>query len=195
MRRAASTWLHNVVRLICASSGPTKGCFEDSYRAVPGMQDVVKTHKFREEWIFAAHFIFTCKRDVRDVAASAVRRQLARPTPIEIIRFLTKTVSDEYELWKPYAALDLAYEQIKDKPEGQIALIADTMGVKIDPARIRHDVDHLPVAHPADPEILLHRNHFTDGRVGSYAETLPKDSIAAIESLFGWWLKDNGYDL
>ena len=194
MKRSGSTWLYNVARLVCVAHGKTKGCFEDVFAHDPDLATlVVKTHRFNEAFLFGADRVLTSRRDPRDVAASAVRRGLCRPGPVEVVRFLTKTIVDEYAHWRRYSHLDVAYEEmIADRPAA-VEAVAAAIGVSADAREISAMVEALPVGGPADPEILLHRDHFTDGRVGTYDRTLRPETVGAVEAVFGQWMEDNGY--
>ena len=89
----------------------------------------------------------------------------------------------------------MVYEtMIQDKVK-EVEIIGKVLGVEADYGVIANLVEELPIANDRDPdrEILLHFNHFTDGRVGSYAETLSQESIRAIEAVFELELREWGY--
>ncbi len=200
MRRSGSTWLYNAVRMILASCGGVYARFEDDQdiaecRRMAVEQQVAKAHRFGAELLFGATCILVSHRDLRDVAASAVRRKLVVDLPVEVVRFLTKTVIDEYQIWEPYAQFDLAYESMRENTPGAVGTIAGVLGVTVDPEAVARNIDALPLPNGKDPdrEVLLHPGHFTDGTVGGYKKTLGEETVRAIEAVFGEWMLRKGY--
>ncbi len=189
MRRSGSTWLYNLVRLALNA----KGCFEDNWRiSVPA--NVVKTHKFSPIFLFGADKVVLSHRDLRDVAASAVRRRLIESTPAATVRYLLRALLDEYQTWVPFAAYDMNFERMMADKAAEAQAIFAALGIDAVPEVVCGLVEHLPVAtKETDQEILLAPNHFTGGAIGGYVDTLPVKTTKAIESVFGDWLKQKGY--
>ncbi len=199
MRRSGSTWLYNTVRLLCALQGPTRGRFEDTWQinddGKPIEADIVKVHRFAESWLFGADKVLLTYRDLRDVVASAIRRGLIANAPIPATQYLLKAVVSEYDRWEPYADLALAYADIMKDKVAATAKVAAVLNISTDPSVVAAMVEALPLPTQGkeDIEILLHPKHFTDGRVGSFVETLASGVQPAIEAVFGDWMRAKGY--
>ena len=195
MRRAASMWLYNVARTLCATKGETQMMVQDRYAYKPGiLVSVVKVHKFQEAFLFGADVILTSHRDLRDVAASAFMRSLCRPTLYGIITFLLRTVLDEYEQWIPHATYDMHYEDmISDRPAcvKQIAKVLDCH--HIDAAVICRQVDSMPIGSVRDAEMLVQLPNPEYEESGIYKDVLSADILAAVEAVFKDWQKEHGY--
>ena len=192
MRRSGSTWLYNTARLIHVTQAITKGEFSDQFR-LTSRANIIKTHRFDASFMWGSDLVLTCHRDMRDVVASAVRRGLVKTDTIKCIEFALKSYN-EYEAWKPFAALDVKYEEMIADPTTATAAVAKALGIEVDPKVILAQVQELPVAEKAvDPEILLHENHFTDGEPGSYVKTLSVEIIENIELVFKNWQTEHGY--
>ena len=197
MKRSGSTWLYNVVRLACANEGVTWAGFEDTFNPTRCEHRVVKTHKFAIEWVFGADKVFGSIRDLRDVAASAVRRGLVGPTPESVIRWLLKTAVDEHEAWEGYCDLIVRYEDMVADKAKAAAGVLDALGIKADVELLVKNVASLPKpgTKAANPITLLHHNHFTDGGTGTWDKTLSAEIVHAIEAVFGEWMEKRGYPL
>jgi len=123
MYRSGSTWLYNTVRLALLKAGFSVYADTESKYDAKGEADwhVVKTHVFREDLRKKAGLVIMTKRDLRDVAASAIR--VGKIKHKDIIPFLNTTVA-RYDQWRRFASLTLAYEDIhKDKIEATSAVM------------------------------------------------------------------------
>ncbi len=202
MRRSGSTWLYNVMRLICANDGGVYGSFEDDATAVAiskGKHAVIKTHKYQPVAVGFADIVAVTHRHPLDVAASAIRRNMCANTPVAIIRFLDKAIVYEYEAWTsgtPRESLFVVpYHDIaKSKPE-TIRRVAERLGLDCDPQAINVAVESLtpPKDGAPDPEILLHANHITDGRCGAWNELISEPVAQVVRQCFAGWMHSHGY--
>lgn len=191
MRRSASTWLYNVVRLGLSSPG----CFEDNYsklRHNPKLS-VLKTHRYDERWLFGADVVLTCHRDLRDVVASAVRRKLIYLDSMACLRYALRA-HDEHEPWSGRAALDLRYETIVGNKTAAATEVLAAIGSDMDPAQIAQQVESLRLPERGmDPESLLWPMHFTDGKPGAWRQTLDPRTGELLTMVFRDWLMAKGY--
>lgn len=200
-RRSGSTWLYNVTRILFDEK--KKDVYEHFANREynpnnPRSVHVLKIHQFEKYFMETANFISTIHRDLRDVAASAVRRELIPPRKRDIIRFLNKVAKKEHGQWIQYANIDFKYEEVMSDKTGHIRKIAALMkmpvGLKI--ARTIHKrVEALIIPQKFDPITQLHPGHITDGNWGSFKNTLSSSIILAIEDEFGDWLERHGYPI
>lgn len=199
VHRSGSTWLYNAVRLILIDSGKSVyGCFKTNYDPENKAEaHVVKAHKFYKELKENADFIFTCRRDLRDIVASAVRRGLIDESAA--MDYLDEIIKKEYEPWKRHSNLEIVYEKmLKRRKTDYIKKLAEIMGIdNIDSLEIRDKIESLPIPQSEedfDEEIQLHFGHITNGKYRTWKETLTEYTIVAIEIRYAKWLEKNGYD-
>jgi hypothetical protein len=154
---------------------------------------VVKCHN-RSRILLDSHYFFTTKRDPRDIAASAIRRNLIEEK--DVIKYLKKVIYKEYERWKPYSDLEIPYEDLIGNKDVYIRQIAKILKTKVKPGTIRKRIESLPIPkgeEERDPVTLLHSNHITDGKLGSYKRTLSSTKQTEICSFFYNWMKRHDY--
>ncbi len=197
--RSGSTWLYNAVRLILIDSGKSVyGCFATNYDPKNEAEaHVVKTHNVVDYLKENADCIFTCRRDLRDIVASAVRRGLIDES--EALPYLEKIMKREYESWKRHSNLEIQYERmIRRKKPDYVKELAQIMGIEdIDPLDIIGKIDSLTVPQSKEDfneETQLHHGHITNGKYRTWEGTLCKNTVTAIEVKYAKWLKQNGYD-
>jgi len=190
--RSGSTWLYNAIRLIMESTKKdVYGCFFTKYDPENKSQiHVVKTHNWRES-LEDADKIFTTRRDLRDIAASAIRRGLIKET--ETIPYLKRIIKKEYIPWKSHSDLEIVYEELVRNKKLQIQNIARVLRVSVQIGEIYKKIENLPIPEVFDPLTQLHPNHITDGRLKSYKKTLKKDTQDEICRIFHNWMFRNGY--
>lgn len=195
MHRSGSTWLYNAVRLILASQMlPVYATFVSNYRK-SGCSDgrpihVVKTHRYYRDIQEAAECVFTTRRDLRDLAASAVRMGLCPSTRSGVIEYLTRVLDEDYIPWVQFSDFEMPYETMMADQERMIGILAAFMGFSVNEVAVREQIDRLT---HEDPETLLAPGHITKGTPGSFPETLPEDCILAVETAFQRWQEQHGY--
>jgi hypothetical protein len=197
MMRSGGTWLFNAAKMICAQAGRSAyGVWIHDFDAAASAaadDTIVKIHSADDALAAKAGAIFTCHRDLRDVAISLQAMQWIHGDPAKL-GLLAQTV-EEYEYWAPRAALDFRYDAIVEQPADCIARIAGVLNVSVDPQRIADALDAiaLPTKPGYDRETLLHPNHRHDGRPGRWRGQLDERVLIAIETRFGDWLRAKGY--
>ncbi|MHB0937195.1 MAG: hypothetical protein ACYC6A_12470 [Armatimonadota bacterium] len=198
MRRSGSTWLYNVLRYCYLNAGcRTYGDYAKEYDAsVPADAHVVKVHPFNRELCGQAKHVFTTIRDLRDAVASMVRFKLAQNTPAGIAHAARTLITREYETWAPYSDMEIRYEEmVRDRP-GTIAKVLRVLELPdVDPLEVQRDIEKLTrMALPArDRATQLWPRHLTDGRLGSYGDTLSPRLVEIVEDVAGDWLAEHGY--
>jgi len=203
MYRSGSTWLYNAVRLILQCAGTpdlAAGLISDRKKLLAHANTVIKVHGFDTGLISPGSIVLTSHRDLRDVAASLVRK-FGSEAPLASLR---ETV-DHHAKWTRVAAFDLRYEDLLKDEKGQVERVAGALRL---PAAALAGLDYAALAHEIgrekfdakrstaeryDAVNLLHDGHVTDGRHGSWSGTLSAAEIRAIEREFWPWLTKRGY--
>ena len=197
--RSGSTWLFNVARLILERDipGGVYGAWLDDY--APGADKpihVIKLHGPADA-LLDADVILSSRRDLRDIAASAVLMGWCKSTD-EILRFADSALSG-HEIWSAHATVELAYEDIVGRPAQCVAAVGSALAVALDEGgydEILNAVESLQTPTQRadyDPETLLHPGHRRNGGVGYYGSVLTSAAVQAIEQRFGDWLERYGY--
>jgi len=203
MYRSGSTWLYNAVRLILAEAGVADlaaGWAGEKERIVAQRNSLIKIHEFDKALASTKNIVFTSHRDLRDVAASLIRK-FQSSSPIELLR---ETV-DAYTQWSRVASYDLRYENLLTDKAGELRKLAralrlpdktlsvlpyEAVIVKIEREKF---LEGRANAQRFDPVNLLHEGHVTDGRHGSWTDTLSDETVRAIEKEFRPWLVARAY--
>jgi hypothetical protein len=204
--RSGSAWLYNTARLAMAARGPVHAYPEhlhdpaDPLLRDPGPQQLIKAHGFRADLCERADRILITRRDLRDIAASAVRVGLVEGE-FGVVR-LTGQVVAAHRAWRPHCAAEIVFERMIADKLGATQQVIDALfdgaeTARPDCAAVSQAVEALeppPGERGAyDPLTLMVPGHVTDGRAGSYEQTLPRKWIEVIEQLHGDWLREHGY--
>lgn len=200
MHRSGSTWLFNVLRYIYLEQGYSiYSCFANNDYDPCKDADIhiVKTHAMKKSLIPNTNYILTTCRDLRDIAASAVRRELVEDSIDQIIRYIDNVVTKEYTPWKDISTFEMKYEDMHSNKLGMISKIAKAIYMPMtEPAKVLEKVESLKLPEKKgdfDEATQLHYNHITNGTPRSYHTTLPNSTIHTIEVKHGIWLKNKGY--
>jgi len=164
--------------------------------------------------------IFTTRRDVRDCAASNIRKHRALSTSFidlneskreKYIRAYTVNTLNAYNDWKNDADYEFIYEDYKNGDENHkisiVSSIAQILNLNLSIEKAKQILHFVEVLLPDavkeghehyDPLVaeisMLTEAHITNqGIVGGYKETLSPDEIKAIEEVAGDWLCQKGY--
>lgn len=203
MGRTASTVLYNAVRLAMLEQGTTCATVDMKYnREDPAEYHVVKGHQYKGwHWSWWADKLLTARRDLRDIVASYKRKNAAmRKNHPEVKLWdpdhmaLGNASVEWHQSWLSVSHREWVYEEYLLSPREYIASFLETLGYELSEATYQYvyDLPKFEAGEP-DPGSLMTPCHITDGRVGSYAETLTADEINAIETRHGWWLEKYGY--
>jgi len=203
MYRSGSTWLYNAMRHTLEAAGVKNlaaGWASEKAKLLTHENALVKIHEFDPALASRDNVVLVSHRDLRDVAASLTRK-FKKPATIETVR----EGLDAYTKWAAVAAYDLRYETLLRDKESELRRIARCLRI---PAAV---VDQLPyeailkkiesekfseersTGEGFDSVNLLHEGHMTDGRHGSWKETLPAELVTEIETEFGQWLTERRY--
>jgi hypothetical protein len=191
LHRSGSTWLYNTIRI---------GLGEDVYAAFEDRYDgenrrpkhVVKAHGW-QHWFLDAGAIVMTIRDLRAVAASAVRRRMVPRDRDRIVEWLSNLLRREWLSWQGAAHLIVRYEEAVEHPVDATRGILEAIGSDADPHYVVRCVDALrEPSRGVDPLTQLHAGHRT---ASDWRRDLGPSEILAIEDVHGEWLREQGYPL
>ena len=158
---------------------------------------VAKTHQFDDVLSYGRYdYIFTTRRDLRDIAASAVRRGMINNSTTSVVEFLLQTLNLEYTTWSPYSDMEIVYEDMIRNKEHVAAHIAFHIGIEIDSTLVVNAVEALQQPKKGEDhfsDTQLHYGHLTNGIPGTYRQTLTAHTVRKIEKIFYSWLTEHGY--
>jgi hypothetical protein len=200
MPRSGSTWLYNAARLLLGLKLPksdlSSGWVEDIDIIPKGKLLLLKIHIFDERWLSQSSLTLYSYRDVRDALASNKRKFGTEPT-----LHLAKRFIENDERWRAVSAYNLRYERMIAKPLIVLAELAEVLEISSDCRGILEEINRLDYNDdgPKNDNYhminLLHRNHITDGRHGSWGHTLDPHLLRDIEQTYYEWFMKNGYPL
>jgi len=198
MPRSGSTWLYNAVRLLLEYTGKLDigaGWISDFNSFKNHDVVILKIHYFEPVIANNATMILYSYRDIRDALASFKRKFGNEPSIEQARKFIHNDIQ-----WREKASYIMKYEDMIAAQEETLRKIAGCLGITnanlmqiieditamtYDKGEKRNDVYNM--------ENLLHKNHITDGRHGSWDGYVPEELIAQIENEFREWLHCNGY--
>jgi LPS sulfotransferase NodH len=193
--RSGSTWLYNVLRLAHPAIYATYVHWPEAQLWMHAGNGelkrpvwLVKAHTFNVYFADAADYVLTTRRDIRDIAASALRRNMTT----DIIPFVDEQI-ENYQQWAAYSDLEIVYEEMVQDKVATIQKILDLLRLGGSASELHERVEAIPLPTEHDKLTQLWWNHITDGGVGTYENTLSRETISAIEDRYGWWLLQHGY--
>ena len=203
--RSGSAWLYNTVRLALAGVGPVYACPDHLYDpADPRPLHVIKVHAFNARLCTQCERVLTTRRDLRDVAASALRVGLVKGE-FGVVGLVAQVVA-AHRAWGEHSAGEIVFEDMMRDKVGATQRVVEALFAgqgtqvgEIDCAALSRAVEALeaPVATGADaafdPLTLMVPGHMTGGGVGTYAQTLLPQWVRVIEDMHGDWLAEYGY--
>jgi hypothetical protein len=200
MPRSGSTWLYNAVRLLIASKTGSAdfsaGWIEDFDAMLKAQRMLLKIHDFDESWSKQSSLILYSFRDVRDVLASMNRKFGVTPTFQRAKKFIENDVK-----WRSVSLYNLRYETMLGAPKSIIEDLSGVLAIACDSDAILSKLNSLDYndSGPKNDRYhmtnLLHKNHITDGRPGSWKNSLDETVVKEIEQTFRGWFLENDYSL
>jgi hypothetical protein len=199
LMRSGSTWQFNALRLIMEAAGLEDvgtGFVNDLDDVLHHRHLAIKTHVYLPALNRIADHVLTSHRDVRDAFASLVRFDPNRkPSPGEVFDRSFR----HYRAWAAISDYDMPYETMVQRPLEPLRQIADVLGLgHLDLDPVLEKLERIkPPVEKTDPDRqnLLWTGHITDGRIGSFHETLERSQLLDIERKYGRWLTRHGYAL
>ena len=199
MPRSGSTWLFNIARLLIINSREnmadnfSSGWIDDVETIPTKPLMMLKVHNFRQTYIDQASFVFYSFRDVRDALASSHRKFNQEPT-LEI----ASSVIENHERWIKCAGFIMKYEDMANNKIALVDGLAEKLGIKsYDAASTISQVDNMKAqnvnSRNFDPNNLYHEGHITDGRHGSWENSISKELESQIVEKHYDWFKRYGY--
>lgn len=199
MNRSGSTWLFNATRLLLRHAGApdlAAGWIDDRDALLQHQTPLIKVHLYDPTLLRQPFVVLTSHRDLRDVAASMARKFAIEPT-MDMVHFYF----EQYRLWADHAQFDMRYETMRADPLAEVHRVAAALDVPLDLAtaqRIVAEIDASTNAIQADsrgydPVSLLHDQHITDGRPGSWREQIGIELADRIYETYAAWMQAEGY--
>ncbi len=200
MPRSGSTWLYNATRLLIASKTGkadfSAGWIED-FNAMPKAQlMLLKIHNFDESWSKKSRLILYSFRDVRDALASMKRKFGVMPT----FQLAQNIIENDFK-WRSVSSYNLRYETMLRMPSAILEELSKVLAIPCDSETILSRLNLLEYndSGPKNDRYhmtnLLHKNHITDGRQGSWRGSLDESVVREIEQTFRGWFQKNDYSL
>ncbi|MFW5721455.1 MAG: hypothetical protein ACOCWW_03655 [Bacteroidota bacterium] len=197
MPRSGSTLLFNCLRLLFLEKYGSKlssGWIEETESFPNATIYLIKTHHLNKIDLLRAKHTFYTYRDLRDAMVSKYRMFGTVPS-IENVRYTV----NQYNLAKSKADLIFKYEDFVNDKNKMIDQLSEILGISVDSSTILKSLPNPgrqnKINSLHDKETLLHEKHVTGTQKGEWKSILPKTLIDDINQEFGWWFKENGYDL
>lgn len=196
MPRSGSTWLYNVVRILCQDNydKPYTCWVADFQRPTYEKSDaaVVKVHGRNIEFMKFEPIVLTCHRDLRDVAASLVLKRWNR---VDSVVDGLSTVVPAYWHWAQHAVFDFEYEDLLTDPVGLAREVIIATGLSGDAQAIVDEISTLSnkTAATYDKQNLLHHNHSTRRVSGYHMDVLPPEVVQRLETVYHDYFTKLGY--
>lgn len=202
MPRSGSTWMYNALRLLILHSD--KGYDDFSCGWIGDLDDIqvkrkmlIKIHQYSEEIVEKSQMIFYSYRDIRDAMASAFRKFNLTPT-IELADYLV----NQHKKWTAVANHTMKYEAMMANQELELIRIAKHLGISdADGHNIKKEIDQLNYGSDGKKNEryhntnLLHKDHITNGKHGTWAGIIDPELIKRIEEKHRAWFEQYGYSL
>ena len=206
--RSGSTWLFNIVRLLLSNTyGFTKGFFIDDFFPGKFLLDsksskflILKIHAHDQFLVRHADIVLYSIRDLRDISASMHR--MFGISWDNSIKKIDRHVTRYFPGYKHDADYIMRYEAMISSPESTVNELARLLKVETyDCNLILSEINKMSyfttdnVNKKYNLDNLLHKGHITDGRYGSWKETMPVNYIKLIENKYSEWFKQNNYPI
>ena len=202
MPRSGSTWMYNTIRILILNQyihkeDFTYGWIEDIDKLPPSKIRLIKIHNHEENIVNKSDIIFYSYRDIRDAIASSFRKFGTKPS----IKLASQFIEQHFK-WEKISNYTMRYETMLKDKEKIVMEIANVLNIKsCSPQKIINQIENMNYnSNGKKNEIynmdnLFHRDHITDGRHGSWRDTLSESFIKEIENKYSSWLNDYGYPL
>lgn len=199
MPRSGSTFVYNVVRLVCSElhTDVAAGWIDDLSVLTNRSAAIVKSHEW-DAWIAKSSSMSVYSyRDIRQSLMSAKLKFGVEPTMDLCDQWI-----DEYNRARWNADLVVSYEQISEHPERVVESIARFVNARVDATELLNQLaleESLSAAEindvPYDPKTLLHGQHRTNASPNAWRSGLDPGIIEHLEIKHAAWFDETGYDL
>lgn len=159
IKRSGSTWVYNVVRLLCESvSNDISVSGQDYDLENIAEYYIVKVHPFFRDLAEKADHIFTSDRPDKRIQES-LNRAFGDETTLDRVRRMRKKLN----VWNEYADYCVPFQSIYGQPLRVVQHIATVLGIQANYKKILSDVNHVkpPTNQKRDPVTFLFQNHIT----------------------------------
>jgi len=228
MARAGSTWQYQAASTLVENAGTgrriggiakyRRAAFGELCESLDGEHGdvVLKSHNVHPGMVTevtdGGAVVLTSHRDIRDAAASWLRMRNASFARLWK-RIRPHVWVTEFDEWAAFpSAVVMRYDEILTDPAGQLARLAEALGLEPTGEETATLLDDLSLARQRDrserlteererqgrqvardPTTMLHDNHVGTGEIGVYRSVLRPSQIAVIEDVCGDWMQRWGY--
>lgn len=202
MPRSGSTWLYNALRLMLVQRFPAPedlvcGWVGDIGRLpTDAACRLLKIHEWDADLVAQADFVAWSYRDLRDAMASQ-HRKFGGALSLTFADYLVR----QDARWLSRADHVMRYEDMLIDPQRELIRLSQALALPgVDPAALQQELDGLsydsdgPRNGTYHERTLLHRDHRTDGRAGSWRNGMPVDLAQQIVTAHAGWFRARGYD-
>lgn len=197
--RSGSTRLYNILRLGLEQNFPLEEINAQWINSfVPGdHHNILKIHDFKKRWLDWGDFIFTTRRDLRYIAASAVDL-MPRGTykTTGCILQMCKEILDMYEAWDEHTDYELVYEDFHNNKEKVVRTIFGILGLSVDINKLLHDLEMIRNSEKDfNKTTLMHFKHISENTNKHYSKRLTQEQYEAINLTYRDWLDSKDYKI
>lgn len=197
--RSGSTRLYNILRLGLEQNFPLEEINSQWINSfVPGdHHNILKIHDFKKRWLDWGDFVFTTRRDLRYIAASAVDL-MPRGTykTTGCILQMCKEILDMYETWDEHTDYELVYEDFHNNKEKVVRTIFGILGLSVDINKLLCDLEMIRNSEKEfNNTTLMHFKHISENTNKHYSKRLTQEQYEAINSTYRDWLDSKDYKI
>lgn len=205
MIRSGSTWLYNALRELLAYQHGVPAlysCWISDFSPEKANQTpytLVKVHEPNYILANSANLIFSCHRDLRDVAVSIL--DIGWIDNLEKAYDMVTYARECHDFWLQLHAHNYGYEEIAKSPKDTLLRLAQHLSINISDAgleNINSTLEKISSSAPSkgyNSETLVHSNHVADGTPGRWRKSLDERLAKKIADHHGDWLLQHGYTL
>lgn len=195
--RSGSTRLYSILRLGLEQNFPLNEIssqWEAAFK-VGDHHNLLKIHNFSKKWLDWSDFVFTTKRDLRYIAASAIDLMPAGTykTPESLVQ-MCKDILIMYDSWNEHSDYELVYEDFYKNETKIVDDIFKVLNLKVDIEKLLFELKEIKNSNlNFDHTTLMHKNHISKNTGLHYTKRLSKEQYEIIEKEFKDWLICNKY--
>lgn len=205
--RSGSTRLYNIIRLILLQKNSWNDlycCWHDHFDLQKQRKhNIIKLHYFDQKFCDWADFIFTTKRDLRDVAASSLEfnQHRGRVSDNEVLLTFLHAVMTMYELWKEYSDYEVIYEQIPKFGLRDIMNLTEILEIEnVNYGHVMSGLEDIKnssksLATDYDWNTLMNSYHISERTHLPFSIRLGEERTNLVNEACGSWLVENGYQI
>jgi hypothetical protein len=183
---SGDVWLFNCIRTICNLAGTVCSGGLGKLETNPNTDYTVLKGQGKDE-VNPGYLIFTSRRDLRDVVASALKYG---HTNVDNALNFADRIYEEDVYWVKQSSFIARFEDMIRKRTVVIENIVRVLGVRADANEVSEILGRISVPKDnIDPITLVPPGHQVDYNIGHYKNILPRDVIVELEDRFREWIQ------